>query len=207
VKKKNILPISMEAIEEVKNNKALKDIFVTYPALFAKQKRIYRILAEGIDKKLIEEYFIKGKDSLKPTKKINLDRLEKEIQILLKSTPETCFVTIENKKLCLDIIEQAINIEKLRRRLVAMPVKNITQKRTVANIKENPRALKIYTILIKKLVNELNPLFRNLRDKWFDRGDHIHKKDKTFKAVADVLNALLPALNFTPEQVKARYNK
>lgn len=95
--RKTIIPISRESIRQIESHQKLKTIFHKYSVPSDMQKKIFQSLARGIDRKDIEVYFIKGKDNLKPTEKINLGRLRKDFLLLLQYVPSTYYLTKEKK--------------------------------------------------------------------------------------------------------------
>ncbi len=203
-------PIATEDIRQVEDNKQLKKIFKKHSILPDKQKGVSEILARAIPIKNYEECYIQIKDNMKRLEKIDLDRLKKETFLLLENLSTSKIIpytSLGDKELCRKVMHEAIREEEKQRAYIreGFKIKKIAGKRSIAKIKKHPRALTVYTELIKNLVPELNPLFRDkVKDRWFDRS---RRKEKTFKAVAEILNAVFPGLNFTPEQVKARFHQ
>lgn len=196
--------ISKQAKQLVESNKQLQQILKKYKITDKRHCRVMQLLAAGIDHKDMEEYYLKGKDSLIKTAQIDLDALRKDIETLLDGVPTyDPMLTAEKKKLCKDIIEAATKTE-LARRYLTEDIKKITGKRTISSMEANPKILKIYADLIKELVNLLNPIFRTRFHDW----DKVRtlRKEKTFVATSEILNAVFN-LDIAPAQVKARYHR
>ena len=190
------VPVTKQAGLLVRGNKSLRSILNKYSISSVRRDRIMQALERAVDKTNFEEHYLQVRKIIARSAGLNLDRIVKELSVLLDSA-STCepLLTAKNKKLCKDIIGLAVSSIELRRGIGKIE-KVFAEKRTVINAKR----FKILTVLIKRLVNELDPAFRILmRD--------VHREGKTFRAAANILNTVYPHLNFTPEQVKARYYK
>ena len=67
------IPISLQASENVRNSKSLRDCFKKYAIPKDRQEKILKTLARGIDWiDMHELYFLNAKDSVKKTCAINL---------------------------------------------------------------------------------------------------------------------------------------
>ena len=182
---------------EINLNPILKK-YLSIPSSSAKQKKIIKILQWG-DNQLSKEFiYLELKNSVAKTKRIILDKFRTDAENLLDN------LNSGDKKMCLKKLDEAIAIEEIRRKGVnSKKIKRITKQITAKKLKDNPRAARIFNELIKKLVEEINPLCLSKLDRLMKKP---RLKDTTFKIIAEILNAV-NASGFTLQRVRQRYHK
>lgn len=211
---------SPENIEYIKREYSLEKIFKKHKIPIEKQQEICRLLCIGLWERKLEIKNIRERDVDRLTEKIGLKRLRKVRSDVLKLLASVPYIPMNEKENCKNIINSVVNYhEELRRHPQPIEaLKKIIQKRNTKGIKKSEKDLHIYTLLIEELVLVSNVLFLEKRD-WSGRKTSMYSKEiedkhgkerikeRTFKFIDEILNAILPKLKFTPKEVKARFHK
>lgn len=194
-----------DALESVHNKiPFLTRIFKIKSVPLKKQYEILQILVMGFWDKYYEQNTIRGKSQFKERQSIDFNRLKETIKIIFINKGGCAHLPDDDKDLCLKIIDDGINLWKLSEKM-NKEIYSSVNKKSNHRLKNNPKDLRAYTKLIKALVLSLNPLFI---DKYRDDGKKKSlKKEATFQLVSDLLKCAFPQLQFTSEQIKARFYK
>jgi hypothetical protein len=158
----------------------------------------------GFWDKYYEQNTIRGKSQFKKRQSIDFNRLKETIKIIFINKGGCAHLSDDDKDLCLKIINEGINLWKLSEKM-NKEIYSSVNKKSNRRLEKNPKDLKAYSVLIKRLVLLLNPIFI---DKYRDDGKNKSlKKEATFQLVLDLLKCAFPRLQFTFEQIKARIYK
>lgn len=207
-RKLKLTPINslQEGVEQVdKHTPALRKLFHNNSIPVDAQDKILYILLSLSTHYFAEKRAILSKLQRRKRSQIDFTKLRELIVILLSNEDgHSDSVSKEDMDSCLGIIDAAIVKWQDWDGWVKFQ-DNLAKRRSVLKLKHNPKDLKAFTVLIRRLVKIINPLFRHrLKDRWKRRS---LKKEDTFGLVSDILNYTFPHLRFTKEQVKARFYK
>lgn len=188
----------------------VKGVFNKYKFTVNLRSKIVEVLKEAIRDKSHEEEILTYKHDTRPVLNTDFDKLQKKINKLIDSTNDSpdLSLTHKNKKLSKEAIDQVVSINKIKH-MVFKYTKDVTAKRTLEKVAVNPKILKAYTVLIKKLVKLINATFLEDGYYWIEKKPEGkgHIKQKTYVVVAVLINSVFTNLKFSPAQIKSRYHK